>query len=160
MTLANQQISVSITGTLSSAHGLVTPGAALSQTFTDGLADSTAYFSLQSAISVGGINIIDLSGSREDDLGNPISLSVVNLVFVKNNGVVGADGRMEVGNTVSFFKFFGGSTLGDIKLNPQGVFLWYESSGVSVVGGSSDRVRISGTAGDQFQLIIFGLRAP
>ena len=97
MTIENKSVSVKISGSLSSAHGLVTPIAGLSQTFTNSLDCATSYISLQSAVSVGGVNIIDLVGSRTDDLKNASLFSKVNLCFLKNNSSLATGSKMVLG---------------------------------------------------------------
>lgn len=156
MTIENKSVSVKISGSLSSAHGLVTPIVSLSQTFTNTLDSATSYLSLQSAISAGGENIIDLYGSRADDLGNASLFSKVLLVFVKNNSTIAAGGMMKVGGHVQNVGFMSASSV--IKLHPQAAYLNYGTSGMPVSAGVDDIVKITGTAGDQFQLIVFGKR--
>ena len=119
---------------------------------------ATSYISLQSAISVGGVNIIDLYGSREDNLGNASLFSKVGLFFLKNNSPLATGSKMVLGGHAQNIGFLAASD--NITLFPQDVNLYAGTSGVSMSAGVDDIVQITGTAGDQFQLIVFGKRTP
>jgi len=158
MTIENKSVSVKISGSLSSAHGMVTPVASLSQTFSNVLDSATSFLSIQSAISAGGENIIDLYGSRVDDLKNATLFSKVLLYFVKNNSTIATGGKMKVGGHAQNIGFMSAGSV--IKLHPQAIYLNFGTSGVPISAGVDDIIKITGTAGDQFQLIVFGKRTP
>jgi len=159
MTLANnKKVRLKIVGSLSSAHGLVTPVASMEETFENDLDSATSYISLVSAISAGGTMTIDLYGSREDNLGNASLFSKILMCFVKNNSTIAAGGMMKVGNHAQNLDYMSAGSL--IRLHPQAAYLYFGTSGHSISAGVDDIVQITGTAGDEFQLIVFGKRTP
>ena len=158
MTIANKNVVVKIQAELTSAHGLVTPIATMNQSFKDDLDSATSYISLQSAISAGGMNIIDLYGSREDNLGNLSLFSKVLLYFVRNNSTLASGSIMKLGGHAQNIGFMSAGSI--IRLHPQAAYLCFGVSGVSMSAGVDDICQITGTAGNQFQLIVFGRRTP
>lgn len=156
MTIERKTIELRIQADLTSAHGLVTPISRLDQTFSNLMDSATSYISLQSAIGSAGLNIIDLFGSREDNLGNPSLFSKILCYFVKNNSTIATGGIMKLGGHAQNIGFMSANSI--IRLHPQAISLHYGTSGVSISAGVDDIMKITGTPGDQFQLIVFGKR--
>lgn len=135
---------------LSSARSLQTAtgtySVAINQTFDSA---TTVY---TSAASVSGSLVIDLSGTLEDAIGDPMTMSVVDFVRIKN-----ATGR----DSAQPLRALGGATdipilssaLSFIQLAGQHT-MDLTAPGLAVTGGSADTITLEGTT--RFEIVVVG----
>lgn len=145
------KLNIVIASTLTGTEGLASQSAKIALDVKNSLTavETDAIFSVTGTIS-GGSDDHDLLGSLVDALGDGVTFAKVMYVFVRNNG----SNAMTLGGTNNIPLFGNTSDLLNIAAN---AYVSYtDETGITVTAGTGDLITISGTDGDDYDLIVIG----
>jgi hypothetical protein len=146
--LTTKQSDITLNFTLTSAHGNVTPSAALNTRETGTYGSATGMWQTSGTIT-GGSDSYDLRGSLIDDLGDPVSFSHLNMIHVKNYASASTFIRVQS-------PIFLTDNTEELWLTPGAHVTLVDETGLALTDTSIDTVVIVGTTGDQYDIAVVG----
>ena len=142
-------LSTNLSTSISSARSLAvasgTYNTALNENFSSA---STVY---TSAASVAGSRVIDLAGDLLDAIGDPMIMSTVDYVRIKNASTASAIGVLGGATDIPILS----SATAQITIKPQHTMDFLTSTGgLAISAGSTDTITITGTS--RFEIVVIG----
>ena len=134
--------------TQTSAHGQVTPKAVLDISLRGSYDSATSVYQITDTIT-GGADTIDLVGSLIDDLSDPVTFQKVHMLHYRSSSASN--------DLMTFTNNFAAGSEGpdDVRLKANAYSTFVDESGLAISGGA-DTITVTGTTGDEYQVIVVG----
>lgn len=151
MTLSNQYV-MTLGSTLTGLVGKSKTSASISDQITNDLAGTDLLYTVTEEIT-GTENDLDLTSGLLDPLAGAIVFAKLMLIYIKNNGSAVMKIGAAAANPIALFD---NPASDEMLIAPGAYFLYIDPTGITIGLDASDILRITGTATDEYELILVG----